>query len=220
MVMTQVLHRLTNSDNCILELKTANVTKNTLQTTMPDGKYMLLLNLYWLSDWSADCCMTWDQHNQACDIYLYILDDLRLKENSLEERVSDSTIFFRCDFFLVAKIWVLCERINLKEQLFNANKLTWFHVSLLSRLFVLTDELLCCVVVLYSYQSGEEDWEPANRTLSPGHCRRILARFLSEKQESRATVSMKNKKHFILFIAHRSRSVSQSPLAYLQYVSI
>ena len=44
---------------------------------------------------------------------------------------------------------------------------------------MLTDWSLCC------YQSGEEDWEPANRMLSLGHCRWILA---NEKQESTGCV--------------------------------
>ena len=51
--------------------------------------------------------------------------------------------------------------------------------------------------------------------LSLGHCRQVLA---NEEQESMATVSMK-RNHFISLVAHRSRSVSQSLLAYLQYVS-
>ena len=73
-----------------------------------------------------------------------------------------------------------------------------FHFSLV-RSVVLTDESLCCS--LFSYQSGEEDWEPANHTLSLEHCRWILA---NEKQESIATVSLK-KKTF-----HFSRSSSFS----------
>ena len=77
---------------------------------------------------------------------------------------------------------------NQFERLFNANELTSFPVSLLSRSFVLTDQSLRCS--LFSYQSGEEDWEPANRMLGLGHCRRILA---NEKQECIATVSMKKK---------------------------
>ena len=93
------------------------------------------------------------------------------------------------------------------------NDLNWpdatFHFSL-----VLTDESLCCW--LFSYQSGEEDWEPAKRILSLGHCRQILA---NEKRGSVATVSMK-KKPFHFVVAHRSHSVSQSPLVYLQYMSM
>ena len=86
--------------------------------------------------------------------------------------------------------------------------------------FVFTDWSLCCS--LFSYQSGKEDW--ANHMLNLGHFRWISA---NEKQESIATVSMKKKQqkktfHFFFFIAHRSysvKSVSQTPLAYLQYMS-
>ena len=77
-----------------------------------------------------------------------------------------------------------------------------FHFSLVCS-FVLTDESLCCS--LFSYQSGEEDCEPANQMLSLGHSHRILA---SEKQESIATVSMKKKTFH--FICSSSFSFSQS----------
>ena len=66
---------------------------------------------------------------------------------------------------------------QLQKNLFNVNELTWFPVSLLSQLFVLTDHSLCCSLV--SYQSGEEDLELANPMLSLGHRRWILA---NEKQ--------------------------------------
>ena len=99
-----------------------------------------------------------------------------------------------------------------------ANKSVWRNDSLtrtnwpdstvlfsLIRSVVLTDESLCCS--LFSDQTGEEEREPANRMLSLGHCRRILA---NEKQESIATVSMRNTFHFI----------RSSPLSYRQYMSI
>ena len=82
-----------------------------------------------------------------------------------------------------------------------------FRFSLV-RSFVLTDESLC--FSLFSYQSGEEESEPVNRTLSPGHGHQSLA---NEKQASTATVSMKNK-HLILFVAHRSHSVSHPWLTF------
>ena len=69
--------------------------------------------------------------------------------------------------------WLVCEQISSKERLFTANELTWFYDSLHSRSFVLTDLSLRCS--RFSYQSGEEDWQPANRVLSLGHCRWILA---------------------------------------------
>ena len=62
-----------------------------------------------------------------------------------------------------------------------------FHFSLI-RSLVLTALLLCCS--LFSYQSGEEDWEPASHMLSLAHCRQMLA---NEKQESIATVSTEKK---------------------------
>ena len=75
--------------------------------------------------------------------------------------------------------------IHIKDGSF-ANKSVWrkdsstrtywpdskFHFSLVHS-FVLTHQSLCCS--LFSYQIGEEDWEPANCMLSRGHCRWILA---------------------------------------------
>ena len=86
------------------------------------------------------------------------------------------------------------------ERLFNTNELNWFHVSLLSRLFFRSHRQ---VAVLFSYQSGEEDWEPANRMLSLGHCRWILA---NEKQESTGNKTFH-------FVCSSLFSFSQSSLA-------
>ena len=103
------------------------------------------------------------------------------------------------------------ERVRLKERLMWPDSTFHFSLSFFHS-FVLSDESLCCS--LFSYQSGEEDWESANHMLSLRHCLRILA---SLKQESIATISMKKNKtfHFV-----RSSSFSHSVLIGLSSIHV
>ena len=111
--------------------------------------------------------------------------------------------------------WLVCEWISLKEELSVWTGTKWPD-SLLSRCC----SSLCCS--LFSYQSGEEDWEPTNHMLSLGHCHQILA---NNKQESIATVSMKKKrKKTFHFVRSSSFSFSQSvtlglPIIYVNLMS-